>query len=78
MRFESSSMGTKFWPTNCPPYSFALLPGYSQWDMDMGEILLKYPLQTDLRLLAGVDITDIKSRPDKEGWYQDRTRVWEC
>ena len=55
----------------------ALIPGYSQCDMDVGEMFLDFPLQPDLRLFAGVDITHINSRPDEEGWDQDRTRVWE-
>ena len=45
--------------------------------MDMREMFLKFPLHPDLRPFAGVDITHIKSRPDEEGWYQDRTRGWE-
>ena len=55
----------------------ALLPGYSQCDMDVGEIFLNFPLHPNLRPFARVDITHIKSRPYDEGWYQDRTRVWE-
>ena len=45
--------------------------------MDVGEIFLNSPLHPDLRLFEGLDITHIKSRTDKEGWDQDRTRVWE-
>ena len=45
--------------------------------MDVGEMFLKFPLHPDLRPFAGVDITHTKSRPDEEGWDQDRTRVWE-
>ena len=30
-----------------------------------------------MRPFAGLDITHIKSRPEKEGWDQDRTRVLE-
>ena len=40
-------------------------------------MFLDLPLHFDLRSFAGVLITHIKSRPDKEGWDQDRTRVWE-
>ena len=54
----------------------ALLPGYSQCDMDVGEMFLNFPLHPDLRPFAGVDITHIKIRQDEEGWYQDRTIVW--
>ena len=56
---------------------WALLPGYSQCGMGVREIFLNFPLHPYLRLFAGVDITHIKSRLDEEGWYQDRTRVWE-
>ena len=56
----------------------ALLPGYSQCDMDVGEMFLNFPLHPDLRPFVGVYVTHIKSRPEKEGWDQDRTRVWEC
>ena len=55
----------------------ALLPGYSQRDIDVGEMFLNFPLHPDLRFFSGVEITHIKSSPDKEGWDQDRTRVWE-
>ena len=54
----------------------ALLPGYSQCDMDVGEMFLNFPLRPDLRPFSGVDITHIKSRPDEEGRDQDRIRVW--
>ena len=54
-----------------------LLPGYSQWDMDVGEMFLNSPPHPDLIPFEGVDITYIKSRPYEEVWYQDRTRVWE-
>ena len=52
-----------------------LLTGYSQCDMDVGEMFLDFPLQPDLRLFAGVDITHIKSRLDEEGWDHCRNRV---
>ena len=55
----------------------ALLPGYSQCDMDVGEIFLNFPLHPDLRPFAGLGITHIKSRPDKERWDQYRTLFWE-
>ena len=55
----------------------ALLPGYSQCDMDVGEMFLNSHLHLDLITFEGVDITHIKSRPDEEGQDQDRTRVWE-
>ena len=55
----------------------ALLPGYSQCDMDVGEIFLNFPLHPNLRPFAGVGITHIKIMPYEEGWDQDRTRVWE-
>ena len=45
--------------------------------MNMGEMFLNWHLHPELRPFSGVDITHIKSRPDKEGWDQDRTRVWE-
>ena len=45
--------------------------------MDVGEMFLNFPLNPESRLFAGVDITHIKSRPEKYGWDQDRTRVWE-
>ena len=54
-----------------------LLTGYSQCNMDVGEIFLNFPLHPDFRLFAGVDMRHIKSRPDEEGWEQDRTIVWE-
>ena len=43
----------------------------------MGEFF-NLPLHPDLRSFSGINITHTKSRPDKEGWDQDRTRVWEC
>ena len=43
----------------------AVLPGYSQCDMDVGEMFLDFPLHPDLRPFAGVEITHIKSRPDE-------------
>ena len=46
--------------------------------MDVGEMFLNYPLHPELRPFEGVDITHTKIRPDKEGWDQDSTRVWEC
>ena len=55
----------------------ALLTGYSQCDMDVGEMFLKFPLHPDLRPFVVVYITHIKNRPDEEGWDQDSTRVWE-
>ena len=55
----------------------ALLPGYSQWFMDVEEMFLNFSLHPELRPHGGVDISDIKIRPDKEGWDQDMTRVWE-
>ena len=55
----------------------ALLPGYSQCDVEVGEMFLNSPLHPDLIPFTRVDIMHIKSRPDKEGWDQDRTRVWE-
>ena len=42
----------------------ALLTGYQQCDMAVGEMFLKFPLHPDLRPFAGVDITHIKSRLD--------------
>ena len=54
----------------------ALLPGYSQCDMEVGEVFLNLPLHPELRPFARVDIAHIKSRPDEEGWYQDRTIFW--
>ena len=55
----------------------ALLPGYSQCDMDVGNMFFRSPFHPDLIPYAGVDITQIKSRPDEEVWEQDMTRVWE-
>ena len=55
----------------------ALLPVYSQCNMDVGEMSLNFNLRPDLRPFTGVDITYIKNRPDEEIWDQDRTRVWE-
>ena len=43
----------------------ALRPGYSQCDMDVGEISLNFPLHPDLIPFTGVDITHNKSRRDK-------------
>ena len=43
----------------------ALLPGYSQCDMDVGEIFLNFPIHPELRTYAGVDVTHIKIRPDE-------------
>ena len=40
-------------------------------------MFLEFPLRPELRPFSGVDITHIKSRPDKEVWDQDRTKVWE-
>ena len=39
--------------------------------MDVGKMFLNFPLHPDLILFAGVDITHIKIRPEKEGWYQE-------
>ena len=55
----------------------ALLPGYSQCNMDMREIFLNFPLHPELRSYSGVDVTHIKSGSDKEVWDQDRIRFWE-
>ena len=55
----------------------ALPPGYPQCDMEIGEIFLNFPLHTELRSFAGVEITPVKSRRYEEGWYQDRNRFWE-
>ena len=55
----------------------ALLPVYSQCNMDVGEMSLNFNLHPDLRPFTWVDITHIKNRPDEEGWDQDRTRFWE-
>ena len=44
----------------------ALLTGYSQYNMDVGEILLNFPIHPDLRPFGGVDIAHIKSSPDDE------------
>ena len=46
----------------------ALLPGYPQCDMDVGEMFLKTPINPDLRPFEGVDITHIKSRLEYKGW----------
>ena len=40
-------------------------------------MFLNLPLHPDLKPFAGVDTTHIKNRPDREGWDQERTRVWE-
>ena len=45
--------------------------------MDVGEFVLNLPLHPYLITFAAVDITHIKSRPDKEWWDKERTRVWE-
>ena len=54
-----------------------LLTGYSQCGMDVGEMFLNFPLHPDLIPFVGVYIMHMNSRPDEEGWEQDRTRVWE-
>ena len=53
----------------------ALLPGYLQYDMDMGEMFLNFPIQPQLRIFPGEYIAHIQSRLDEEVWDQFRTRV---
>ena len=38
---------------------------------------MKFALHPELRPFSVVDVPYINSKLDKEGWYQDRTRVWE-
>ena len=44
----------------------ALLPGYSQCYMDVGEMFLNFPLHPDLRPFSQLDTKTIKSRLDEE------------
>ena len=74
---ESSSLGTTFWSDNCPTYSLHLTSRILTMQHGCGRNILNFPLHPDLRPFAGVDITHIKSRPDKEWWDKERTRVWE-
>ena len=77
MWFESSSLGTIFWSDNYPTYSLHHTSRIFTMRHGRGRFVLNFPLHPDLRPFAKVDITHTESRPDKEGWDQDRTRVWE-
>jgi hypothetical protein len=51
----------------------ALLPGYYQCDLDMGEQFLNYPLHMDLREYLGVDVSGVRSYvPADANWEADR------
>jgi hypothetical protein len=49
----------------------ALLPGYCQCDLDVGEQFLNYPLHSDLREFSGVDVSGVRS-------LDQRDRDWEA
>ena len=53
-----------------------LLPGYSQYGMDVGEMFLNFPLHPESRPFSGVYIKHTNIISDEEGWDNDRTRVW--
>ena len=44
----------------------ALIPGYLQCDMDVGEMFLNFLIHPELRPFAGLDITHTKIRLDKD------------
>jgi hypothetical protein len=50
----------------------ALLPGYNQCDLDVGEQFLNYPLHMDLREYSGVDVSGVRSsNPADANWKAD-------
>jgi hypothetical protein len=51
----------------------ALLVGYCQCDLDVGEQFLNFPLHTDLREYSGVDVREVRSlnQVDQE-WEDER------
>jgi hypothetical protein len=57
----------------------ALLPGYFQCDLDVGEQFLNYPLHTDLREFLGVDVSGVRSvDPADTEWEEQRgSETWE-
>jgi hypothetical protein len=58
---------------------WALLPGYFQCNLDVGEQFLNYPLHTELREFLGVDVSGIclADQADTE-WEQQRgSATWE-
>ena len=56
----------------------ALLPGYYQCDMDVGEMFLNFILHERLRQLSGVDIRHVRSVDDNdEEWEATRNQSWE-
>ncbi len=57
----------------------ALLPGYFQCNLDVGEQFLNYPLHTDLREFLGVDVSGVRSvnPADMEWEEQQGLETWE-
>ncbi len=58
---------------------WALLPGYFQCNLDMGEQFLNYPLHTELREFLGVDISGVRlADPADVEWEQQQgSATWE-
>jgi len=56
----------------------ALLIGYFQGDMDVGEMFLNFPLHPTLQPYAGVDISHVMDKTDSAPeWEKGRVRKWE-
>ncbi len=51
----------------------ALLPGYCQCDLDVGEQFLHYPLHSDLREFSGVDVSGVRPLDQRDqDWEANR------
>lgn len=56
----------------------SLLPGYSQCDMDIGEMFLNFLLHEKLKEMAGVDIRYVRSKETSDvDWEKSRENNWE-
>ena len=57
----------------------ALMPGYYQCNLDVGEQFLNYPLHSDLQEYLGVDVREVRSsNPADRVWEADRgPGLWE-
>ncbi len=56
----------------------ALMTGYYQCDLDVGEQFLNFKLHEALRQLSGVDVHEVRSRDPADGpWEASRSENWE-
>ena len=67
MWYEYRSLGTTFWSDNFPTYSLRLTSRIFKMQHGHRRNVFNFPLRPDLRLFVRVDITHIKSSPEKEG-----------